>query len=92
MYSNAFIETFRCDTPLPKTPWFDCDTTPPLRSRYATRKTPEKFKAEALRMLAGVTEGQIGIYASYFGGLYGYAIKYPNSEPYFEPNTDERVA
>jgi hypothetical protein len=90
MYSNAFIAAFKREVPLPATPWLDCDTTPALRGRYAKRKTPEKFKAEALRLLDDVTEGQIGIYASRFGGdFYGYAIKYAGKPAYFEePPTD----
>lgn len=89
-YSNDFVETFRMKSPLPEKPWFDCDTTPPMRGRYATRKTPDKFKAEAMTLLRGVSEGQIGIYESAFGGrFYGYAIKYSGDEPFFEePSKD----
>lgn len=68
------------------TPFFDVDTTPAFRGRYATRKTPEFFKQEAVKLLDDhVIEGQIGIYASAFGGdFYGYAIKYAGEPAYFE--------
>lgn len=90
MYSNAFIETFRRDAPYKGPPYLDCDTTPSIRSRYAKRKTPALFKAEALALADTVTEGQIGVYDSLFGGtFYGYAIKYPGQAAYFEEATED---
>lgn len=66
-------------------PYLDCDTSPPLRGRYATRVKAESFKAEALRLIAAIDQGQIGIYETVRGGtFYGYAIKYPGQKPYFE--------
>ena len=84
-YCNDFIAAFARVLPKPTTPFLDCDTTPALTSRYAKRKTKDAFVREALAMLDHVKEGQIGIYASRFGGtFYGYAIKYPGETPYFE--------
>lgn len=70
---------------LPSPPYLDCDTSPPLRGRYAKRRTPANFRNEALRLIADIDEGQIGIYETSLGGtFYGYAIKYPGKAPYFE--------
>jgi len=65
--------------------YLDCDTTPPIRSRYFPRKRIEPVLQKAFAMLGEVTEGQIGIYANCIGeGFRGYAIKYAGQEPYFE--------
>jgi hypothetical protein len=82
----GFVEAFRVEAPLPATPWLDCDTTPAIHSRRAKARRPEAFKAEAMRLLVEHdAEGQIGIYASMFGGpFYGYAIRYKGQAPFFE--------
>lgn len=65
--------------------YLDCDTTPPLRSRYLACKRLEAAQKVALAKLSEVTEGQIGIYDNHVGaGFKGYAIKYPGQTPYFE--------
>jgi hypothetical protein len=72
--------------------YLDTDTTPAIRSRYAHMGLAKAIEL-ALTLVGRTDEGQIGIYTSCIGdGFKGYAIKYPNSEPYFEPNVDERVA
>ena len=74
--------------------YLDCDTTPPLRSKYVAARTVEAAKQVALSGLDKVTEGQIGIYknALGFGGFFGYAIKYAGQTPYFEVAEEESAA
>ena len=71
--------------------YLDCDTTPPLRGRWTdhpdgfTQKRLDAAVRIATKMLADVTEGQIGIYESAAGaGFAGYVIKYPGEAAYFE--------
>lgn len=72
--------------------YLDHDTTPPTMSSYVYAKIDRAINA-ALARLNAVEQGQIGIYKSSMGGGFkGYAIKYPNGEPYFEPNLDEAAA
>ncbi|QPF81716.1 hypothetical protein IC762_12530 [Bradyrhizobium genosp. L] len=70
----------------------DCDTTPPLKSRYVSKGYKLETVIEiATDLLAEVEEGQIGIYDSRRGdGFKGYVIKYRGQSPYFEaPANDE---
>ena len=72
--------------------YLDTDTTPPIRSQYAYCGLKRAI-ARAFDKLSRVDEGQIGIYENHIGvGFKGYAIKYPDSAPYFEPNLDEEAA
>ena len=57
-------------------------------TRHNVFENRRSQKAEAMRLADTITEGQIGIYASAFGGVfYGYAIKYANKPAYFEEPT-----
>ena len=69
-----------------RTTYFDCDTTPPLKSRYLPRAGSfDAIQDAAFKMLRGIDEGQIGVYSDHFGnGFLGYAIKYKGDAPYFE--------
>lgn len=69
----------------------DCDTTPPLRSRYVSKAySLETVIKIATDLIEEAIEGQIGIYQSRMGdGFKGYVIKYPGQTPYFEPATAE---
>jgi hypothetical protein len=72
----GFVEAFRVLAPAPATPWLDCDTSPAIRSRYSKRRRLDAVIRDAEAMLANVDNGQIGIYASAFGGpFFGYVIK-----------------
>lgn len=66
--------------------YFDCDVTPPLRSRYARRRRIDAAKEEAMRLLEeNDAEGQIGLFEHSSGGeFYGYVIRYPGQPAYFE--------
>lgn len=73
--------------------YLDCDTTPPTHGGYIRSKTVLGAirVAKSLMSKSGVLEGQIGIYENGVGdGFKGYVIRYPNSEPYFEPPQDEK--
>lgn len=65
----------------------DCDTTPPLRSRYVSKAYGlDTVIKIATDLIEEANEGQIGIYQSRLGdGFKGYVIKYPGQTPYFEP-------
>lgn len=64
----------------------DCDTTPPLRSRYVSKAYGLDMVIKiASDLIEEATEGQIGIYQSRLGdGFKGYVIKYAGQTPYFE--------
>lgn len=65
----------------------DCDTTPPLRSRYVSKAYGLDMVVKiATDLIDEAVEGQIGIYQSRLGdGFKGYVIKYRGQTPYFEP-------
>jgi hypothetical protein len=66
--------------------YLDCDTTPPLRSRFLEVRTTKSAVKKAKIYIGAATEGQIGIYENSQGvGFKGYVIKYAGQEPYFEP-------
>lgn len=68
--------------------YLDADTTPSIKSRYAYIGLDETI-SYALGLVSRVDEGQIGIYKTHLGdGFEGYAIKYPNEEPYFEAHSE----
>ena len=71
----------------------DCDTTPPLKSRYVSKAYKLDTVIQIATDLIGeATEGQIGIYDSNRGdGFKGYVIKYPGAAPYFEAAAEEPV-
>ena len=72
--------------------YLDTNTMPPIESRYIHAPV-EKAIARAFDLLRKVDEGQIGIYTSAMGDIFkGYAIRRPNSEPYFEPNLYEATS
>jgi hypothetical protein len=68
----------------------DCDTTPPLKSRYVSKAYGlETVIKIATDLIGEAAEGQIGIYQSRMGdGFKGYVIKYPGQTPYFEAATE----
>jgi hypothetical protein len=85
----GFVEAFRVLTPGPATPWLDCDTTPTIRGRYSKRKRLAAVIRDAETILATVKHGQIGLYASAFGGpFFGYVIKDYDGSIRFEAPTD----
>lgn len=64
--------------------YLDCDTTPPLRSRWVRGRLTASVNA-AKKLLADASDGQVGLYESAAGnGFAGYVIKYPGEAPYFE--------
>ena len=67
--------------------YLDCDTTPPLKSRYVSKGYKLELVIKiASEMITEATEGQIGIYNTPRGdGFHGYVIKYAGRPPYFEP-------
>ncbi len=70
----------------------DCDTTPPLKSRYVSKAYQLETVIEiASKLIAEhATEGQIGIYDNRNGdGFKGYVIRYAGQAPYFEPAPSE---
>ena len=71
--------------------FFDCDTTPPLRSKSLHSIKRLTTAVHTAKMyISDVTEGQIGIYDKYCGSIfYGYVIKYAGQEPYFEAAEDD---
>lgn len=71
--------------------YLDCDTTPPLQSKYIGARTIKTAinRAVAEMKKCAVVEGQIGVYDSHIGPFRGYVIKYAGDEPYFEPPEDE---
>lgn len=59
--------------------------------RYSTTRDGRTAATQAARLfeLAGANSGQIGIYRKgQFGEFFGYVIKYPGEEPYFEDDVD----
>lgn len=64
--------------------YLDCDTTPPMASRYVPPKTTSGAvknaicKMEEKQITEGQYENSVGV------GFKGYVIKYPGQEPYFE--------
>jgi hypothetical protein len=82
----GFVEAFRVLTPAPKTPWLDCDTTPAMRSRYSKRVRLDAVIRDATSLVTLADNGQIGIYASAWGGeFFGYVIKDYDGSIRFEP-------
>ena len=71
--------------------YLDCDTTPALASRWIRHRTVKGAKAKAMELLVNVNEGQIGVYADYFGnGFAGYAIRdHDAGTMYFEDAPQE---
>jgi len=81
----GFVETFRVPAPAPKTPWLDCDTAPAISGRYSKRVRIDAVIREASAILADAESGQIGIYASAWGGeFFGYVIKEHDGSIRFE--------
>lgn len=72
--------------------YLDCDTTPPIRSRYTRGSGLTAAKVEALALIRNA-EGQIGIYEHAAGGsFHGYVIRYRGQEPFFEEPAPEEQA
>lgn len=73
-----------------KTPWLDCDTTPAIRSRYSKRARLDAVIRDATALIGRAANGQIGIYASAWGGdFFGYVIKDYDGSIRFEAATPE---